>query len=155
MSSALSYALRLVNRRLRSAWELDQALLRKGVELEEREAVMSEMVRFKLIDDEHYALAWIHTRDRLSPRGESVLRMELRQKHVDDEIIAHALRQRREDANDEASDQMSEEELAKVLIKGKSRAYAHLSKEVRERRLIALLMRRGFSYDVARRILEA
>lgn len=156
MSSSTSYALRFLKRRLRSAWEVDQALVVRGVDEVERLGVLSELTANGLIDDRRFALAWVHTRDRLSPRGEKVLRMELKEKHVPQEVIDDVLRQRRDDAqNDEASDQMTEEELARKLLQGKMRAYAHLSAEVRNRRLTAVLLRRGFSYDVARRILGA
>jgi SOS response regulatory protein OraA/RecX len=48
-----------------------------------------------------------------------------------------------------------EVEMGKRLVQGKQRVYANLAPAVRERRLMAFLQRRGFSYDVIRRILGA
>ena len=153
--NARSYALRLLKNRLRSAWEIDQALLRKGVEEPERQEVIEELTRVDLINDQRYATAYVHTRDRLAPRGEYVLRMELAKHGISKELISAALATRREEAVDEDAEQPTELELATQLIQGKERAYAHLDPETRKRRLTSLLMRRGFSYDIARRILDA
>ena len=155
MSSPKTYALRLIKTRLRSAWEIDQALLVRGVESDERQAVIDELTTHKLLDDSRYARAWVHTRDRLSPRGEKMLRLELQAKHISKEIIAEVLQERRDTVDDDEVEQLSEDELARKLVEGKMRAYAHLTPDVRNRRLTGVLLRRGFSYDVARRILGA
>jgi regulatory protein len=155
MSSPLNYALRLLKNRLRSAWEIDQALARRGVKDEERLAVIEQLIEIDLINDQRFTEAWVHTRDLLAPRGEFVLQQELTKKGIDRDLIKKVLRERKELADDESNDQPDEETLARKLLEGKMRAYAHLAPEVRERRLISLLMRRGFSYDVAKRILKA
>lgn len=153
MSSPLTYAFRLLKNRLRSAWEIDQALARRGVEESERQAVLEQLSELDLINDQRFAEAWVHTRDLLAPRGAFILQMELVKKGIDKEIIKKVLRERQDLAADEASDQPDEETLARKLLEGKMRAYAHLTPEVRERRLLSLLMRRGFSYETAKRIL--
>jgi regulatory protein len=154
MSSARSLALRMLKSRLRSAWEIDQALLRREVEPAERREVIEQLIELDLINDERYARSYINTRDRLSPRGEYVLRMDLAKKGLAKEIIDQALRNRREEMEDDESDRPDAETQARQVIGGKMRAYAHLDPLTRNRRLTSLLMRRGFSYDVARRILE-
>ncbi len=155
--NAQSYALRLLKSRIRSAWELDQALMRRGVEEAERTKVIDLLKEIKLVDDEQFARAWLHTRDRLSPRGEYVLKMELAQKGISKEIIAQALAERKVEISEEGDGEtLQEKEITqgKKIIAGKQRALAHLDSETRNRRLTALLLRRGFSYDTARRILD-
>jgi regulatory protein len=152
---ALSYCLKAVKTRLRSSRELEQALLRKGIEASIITGVLAELQGVGLVDDERYARAWIHTRDLLQPRGASLLQAELTKKGIPKEVIKAALLERKEQAADQESDQPTEDDLAKEVVRRKERQYAHLQPEVRERRLLALLMRRGFSYDVARRILGA
>lgn len=155
MSSPLNLALRLLKSRLRSAWEIDQALAKRGVEEAERQAVLEQLRELDLVNDQRFAEAWVHTRDALAPRGEFVLQQELYKKGLDRDLIQSVLRKRKEESENEDEEQLTDIELAKKLLAGKERAYAHLTPEVRERRLMSLLMRRGFSYDTAKRILKA
>lgn len=147
------YALGLIKRRLRSRYELDQALLGKGVEAEAREALLLEFEKAGLLDDYRFALAWVHTRDRLSPRGEYLLRQELEQKGIAEVIIRRALQERKAEREEEG--ERSEFEQAQHLAKSREKLYTGLPREARERRIAAYLQRRGFSYEVIRRILNS
>ena len=149
----LSYCARLLKQRLRSRQELVTAMTRKGIEASAQEGALASLVELGLVDDVRYARAWIHDRDRLAPRGEAVLRQELLLKGIDRETISHVLAERRSQAADEEAEQPGELELARRLAQGKERLYANLPEEVRRRRLAGFLQRRGFSYDVVRRIL--
>ena len=155
MNDPLPYTLRLLKSRLRTEWEIDQAMLRHEVPAENRQNTIARLKEAKLLDDYRFALAWVHTRDRLSPRGESVLRMELMQKGVPKHLIDQALRERREAAEELEDEQPTELELARDLLERHTRQFASLAPEVRKRRQTAYLQRRGFSYDVIKRILEA
>ncbi|MBU6389654.1 recombination regulator RecX [Patescibacteria group bacterium] len=154
-ASPLSYCLSLLKRRLRSRWELDQAMERRGFERDARLVVLDQLEKQGLVNDRQFALAWVHTRDRLAPRGEFVLRNELRGKGVAEEIIAGVLRERKEEAADPEEEQPSELELARELVKRRQRGYERLPADTRRRRIAALLQRRGFSMDTIRRILNA
>jgi regulatory protein len=154
MADPVRYCLMLLKGRMRSRHELDQAMERKGFEQEDRQQALEQLVEFRLIDDLLFAKAWVRNRDSFRPRGASVLRQELLQKGIGKDIISQVLSERKEAAEDENEEQLSEFDLARQLIKGKERLYAPLAPEVRKRRLMGLLQRRGFSYDVIRRILE-
>lgn len=151
---SLPYCLRLLKRRPYSVHELEQAMQRKGIEAEERTQTLSQLAELDLVSDLRFARAWVHTRDRLMPRGAQLLRQELIQKGISKDIVQQVLAERAEEAAEEESEQPSEEELARRIVQGKERLYANLDPEVRYRRLMALLQRRGFSYDVIRRILN-
>lgn len=155
MEDPLSYCLVLLKRRLRTAKELDEAMARKGVEPERRKSVLMELTELGIVDDYAFAQAWSRTRDKLSPRGSLVLRQELLQKGVNKEVIDRVLAERKQEAGAEDTDQPTELELAQDLVRRRERAYAGLPGDVRKRRLMSLLQRRGFSYDVVRRILDA
>lgn len=152
MADPLGYALSLLKRRLRSRRELEQALLRKGFEKEEISQALQQLEEQKFVDDKHFAEAWSRTRDVLSPRGKSRLRLELMEKGIPKEVINQVLLERQELA--EEGEQPSELELAKDAVARRERVYAHLAPEVRARRLMSFLQRRGFSYEVIRRILN-
>jgi len=127
---------------------------RRDIPVEEQEAVLTQLKEARLIDDRLFARSWIRTRDLLAPRGDAVLRMELAQKGIAREDIDLVLSERKEAMAQEDEDQPTEEDLAREIIRRKERVMQSLAPEVRKRRQIALLQRRGFSYDVIRRILS-
>ena len=126
---------------------------RKEVEAAEQDSVIGVLKELGLVDDLRFARSWVHTRDRLAPRGAFVLRQELAQKGIAGETISLVLAERAEQARTQ-DDQPTEEDLARRLVEGRGRLYSNLAPEVRERRLMAMLQRRGFSYDVIRHILD-
>lgn len=149
--TAQGYALKLIQKRLRSVWEVEQALQRRGVEPEEIHAVISGLTEAGLLDDERVACAWVNDRDRFSPRGVFLLRGELIKKGIAKETIDKVLR----DRTDRTEDPVDELAQAQAVAASKARLYANLSRETRRRRLGGFLLRRGFSQDTVRRILDA
>lgn len=149
----LGYAASLIKRRLRSAWEIDQALLKRGVSEDERVQVITKLNESGLLNDARYALAWMHTRDRLSPRGEWLLIQELKQRGVGEADIQKALKIRKEENKEENGE--SEWDRARRVAEIRERQYVGLPRDTRKRRLAAYLTRRGFSSDTVRRILDA
>lgn len=123
---------------------------RRGIGEDVRNQTLSTLEELKLVDDRHFCLAWIHTRDALSPRGELVLRQELLQKGIAKELITETLAERLQ-TNDLT---FSEESLARSLLEHKERQFSSLEPVIRRRRQSALLQRRGFSYSVIKRILD-
>jgi len=152
---ALSYSLRLLKSRLRSEFEINQALSKHGVEPDLRQETIDKLKEAKLIDDLRFAKAWVHTRDLLSPRGSLVLKQELQQKGISPELIQTVLSERRAAAEEEETDQPTEIEQGRELIRRRQRTYANLDPQTRQRRQISFLQRRGCSYDVIKRIREA
>jgi regulatory protein len=150
-TSARSYALRLLKQRLRSVFEVDSALAKREIEPEERREILQELTEAGLLDDERLARAWVNDRDRFNPRGEFVLRQELRNKGVSDEIIREVLKDRKL----REEEPVDEFEQAKQVAATRERLYARLTPEQRRRRLGGFLLRRGFSSDTVRRILDA
>lgn len=147
-----SYALFLLKRRLRSRDELDRALTRRGVEEAARGPLLDKLTQVGLLDDRRFAKAWIQSRDSFRPRGNSVLRLELIKKGVSQAIIQEVLAERAEEM--EAEERPDQVKLAREIIELKKRQYAHLKPEIRKRRVMALLMRRGFSYDIVKHVLN-
>jgi regulatory protein len=127
---------------------------RREFDLEFQDQAVAELKELRLLDDVHYAHAWVRTRDRLSPRGAFVLRQELSQRGIARHIIDEVLQERKEAEDDEDSEQPTEMQLAQELVERKTRLYSNLSPEVRNRRLMGVLQRRGFSLDTIRRILK-
>lgn len=126
-------------------------MARRDIEPDARARALVTLEELKLVDDVHFAGAWVRTRDKLAPRGEAVLRQELLLKGIAKETIESVLVQRRA----ASEGQPSEFELARDLLQRRERQFAHLVPAVKKRRQIALLQRRGFSYGIIKRILDA
>ena len=122
---------------------------RKGYLEPERMSILEQLTGVDLLNDERFAKAWITSRDRLSPRGIPLLKMELAQKGVSKEVVEAALNNR--EADGETPDELIQ---ARELVERRARQYASLPKEVRDRRVTSFLMRRGFSYGTIKRILD-
>lgn len=116
----------------------------------ERLEILNQLEAVDLINDGRFAKSWITSRDRLSPRGTSLLKMELAQKGVAKEVVEQALSER--DTGDEPPDELAQ---ATYLVERRERQYAGLPKEVRGRRITSFLLRRGFSFGTIKRILSA
>ena len=116
------------------------------------EAMIGRFLGSGLLDDGAYARARAQSLHR---RGNSarVIRGKLKQKGVDDDIIAAALDARSEDTEDGEDPELT----AAVTLAKRRRlgpfAAQKPSQEKREKHLAALA-RAGFSYDVARRVID-
>jgi len=140
---AREIALRRLSVRARSRKELAQDLAKRDVPPEAAAQVLDRFTEVGLIDDAAFAAQWVESRGSRS--GASRLRQELRQKGVADEHIADAVGARDDDADLTA---------ARALAQRKAATMGRLDRAVRERRLAALLGRRGFSTAVIRRVLS-
>lgn len=140
---AREIALRRLSVRARSRKELAQDLAKRDVPPEAAAQVLDRFTEVGLIDDAAFAVQWVESRG--SRLGASRLKQELRQKGIADEHIADAVAGR-----DDAADLIA----ARALAQRKAVAMGRLDRAVRERRLGALLGRRGFSTAVIRRVLS-
>ncbi len=159
-------ALYYLQRFATSAENLKRVLMRKvdrsahyhGTDAEEGRAHVDDLIeRFKsagLLDDAAYARA---RAESLHRRGNSarMIRGKLRQKGVADEDIENALDARGEDGGEDGADAEIE---AAVNYARRRRLGPYftgkVSDDTREKQLAALA-RAGFSYDVARQVIEA
>lgn len=140
---AREIALRRLSVRARSSKELAQDLARRDVPTEAAAQVLDRFTEVGLIDDAAFAAQWVESRG--SKSGASRLKHELRQRGIADEHIAEAVGSRDDDADLTA---------ARALAQRKAPAMGRLDRAVRERRLGAVLARRGFSTAVIRRVLS-
>lgn len=142
-------ALRLLAVRARSRGELVDRLKRKGFEEGAVNKVIESLAEVGLVDDEAFARAWADERARLRPVGPRRLSRELVEKRVSPELASRV--------TDEVFSGDAELELARRALAPRMRtsgARAGEDARSRRRRLYAFLMRRGFSYGVAARVIE-
>jgi regulatory protein len=109
--------------------------------------VVTRLIEMDYLDDTDFARAWVESRDRARPRGESALRRELGLKGVARDVIDEVLDHRLVNANG------NDPNLAAALaLLGRRRA--SLEREVdaarRRQKAYALLARNGFDPQTCR-----
>lgn len=129
----------------RSRHELAEALAARHVPVDVADSVLDRFEAVGLIDDTAFAEAWVQS--RLASRGLSrvALRHELRHKGVAEEVIGESLDQLDPDAEIDA---------ARRLIERKLRSTRSLPTDVRFRRLVGLLARKGYDAGVSVRVVR-
>ena len=128
-------ALHFLSYRPRSAAEVRQNLTKRGISGTVVEEAILRLQRVGLVDDEAFARAWVENRNEFRPRSKSALRMELRRKGLEEELIRSVL--------DELVD---EDALALEAGRKYLRRLAGLEWPDFRRKLGGFLARRGFSY---------
>lgn len=132
---ATEHALDLLSYRPRSEAELRSRLGEHYDEAAMGEA-MERLRRSGLLDDGEFARYWVENRFQHNPRGKSVLRQELRQKGLEDEVIEEALAD------------YDEEQAAQAAAQKLLRRWKGAAPQLLRRRLTDALLRRGFPYSV-------
>jgi regulatory protein len=122
-----------LSRRARSEWEMRDYLRRKDYEPELIDKIIIRLKDRKYLNDEQFAKAWVENRRLLKKTSKRKLSQELKQKRVDEATINKVL----------AEDETDEQEVLRELIARKSQQ----SRYQDEQKLIAYLLRQGFSYD--------
>ena len=136
-------ALRLLDHRARSEQELRTRLSMRGFGDALIDEEIARLREAGLVDDRQFARGWVEERSRMSPRASRLLRYELVARGIEPAAAEDATR----DLDDlDAATRVATRKA--MSLRGKE------SGEVRKR-VLALLQRRGFDWDVASDALEA
>jgi regulatory protein len=130
-------ALHFLSFRPRSSEEVRQNLRKRGCEEMLTEETVSRLQTAGLLNDASFAQAWVENRNTFHPRSKSALRMELRRKGLEDDVIQSVLDR-----------DVDEEALAYEAARKQARRYAGLERPDFRQKLSGFLARRGFSYTV-------
>jgi len=146
-SRAYLSAARMLGARAKSAFELKQSLRRKGNDPEAIDWAINRLLELGLLNDAEYAAMAARSIIRAKPAGRRFIEAKLRTKGIDRQIITETLDEQLEDQNpyDDAL------KLAERFTRSQTRT---LEPEVRKRRLAGRLARRGFEFDVVRKVIE-
>jgi regulatory protein len=164
----LNAAARFLEVRPRSVDEVRRHLGSAGYREELVESAVARLLELSMLDDRAFGQAWVESRDRARPRGESAIRQELARKGLDRELIAQLLAVRRAgdadsrggglggDTDPTTSDEApaSPDELAaeRLLHKRASALLRISDPRQRRNRAYALLARNGFDPEICRRV---
>jgi regulatory protein len=139
---AYAQALRYLSFRARSRQEMASHLNQKGYSPEVVAITTARLVDEGYLDDEAFARFWLEDRERFRPRGRQALRYELRQKGIADELI------------DNLVSNLDEDELAWAAVERKVVQWQNLGEKDFKKKIVGFLSRRGFNYEVSRRMFE-
>lgn len=142
---ARDICLRLLTGTAKTRKQLADALRKREIPDEVAEEVLSRYEEVGLIDDAAFAEAWVESRHAVRGLGRRALAQELRTRGVAGDLVEQAVAQ--VDADDEA-------QAARALVDRRLRSTAGLERQVRVRRLVGMLARRGYSEGLAFRVVR-
>lgn len=137
-----TFALKYLQRRPRSVFEVRQYLQKKNVPDISIDSIISVLEEKRFLNDVDFATWWIDQRTRFKPKGKRLIVSELQQKGVSKEVITQVY---------EAGDpepMISDLEKAKELLIRKKEKFIALSRQERYQKAGSFLARRGFSMEV-------
>ncbi|HTY44937.1 MAG TPA: RecX family transcriptional regulator [Patescibacteria group bacterium] len=138
LQKAKRYAFLLLKFRMRSEAEISRRLEAKKFDRQTIAQVVSFLKEKGFLDDDEFARAWIASRIK-KPLGLRRLRVELRLKGIDSDIIDRQIGRVKEE--------YSEEAIVERLVREKSGKLKGLDPQQAKRRIFSSLVRRGFSSD--------
>lgn len=142
IESAYQKAIRFISYRPRTSMEVHKKLDNQDIHADIIEKVIERLVQNQHLDDRKFADLWIDNRLAHRPRSRRVLRLELKTKGVDEEIITAALE------GIEGESNVALQAGLKYLPKIKQLDWQQFRIKVS-----AYLARKGFSYDTISEVL--
>jgi regulatory protein len=144
-TAAREICLRLLTAMPRSRAQLADALRRKNIPGEVADRVLGRFTDVGLIDDTAFSHAWVQSRHLGRGLARRALAAELRQRGVADETVSEAV---------ETLDADQEETTARALIARRLAGTRGLDPQKRMRRLVGVLARKGYSAELAYRVVR-
>lgn len=138
------YVRRFLSFRPRSKKEVVDRLRLRGYSEDLIAKVIKKFEEKKILDDESFARSWVESRMILRPQGVRLLRLELKNKGVIEDIIEKVIN----------SANISEFELALRSAQKKLRAFQKLPEAIVRQKLIGFLSRRGFNWGTIQKVLK-
>lgn len=142
LQRCLNAAFNYLSYRPRSQAEISQRLSKRGFDADNIEAVLAKLKEQGLVDDLAFAEFWNDNRQSFRPRSQWLIRRELRQKGVPQEII------------DRVAAQVDDQDSAYRAATSKARRLSSADYQSFSRRLSEYLKRRGFGYGLIKPTVE-
>ncbi|MEW9667709.1 RecX family transcriptional regulator [Ammoniphilus sp. 3BR4] len=137
---ATQYAMRFLSFRPRTSAEVKEYLQKKGFLSEDIDSAITFLLEKNYLDDQTYALQWVEERKRLKPRGRYLLRMELMQRGIEDNIADQAIQGHLSGRE--------EKEMVIQWIEKKCKGVKYPNLYEMKKKLVPFLQRKGFPLEV-------
>jgi len=146
LKKARFYALKSTDLKPRSIEELREKLNKKGFPDAVITEVLAEFTKKGLLDDSKFSRLWVENRMYSNPKGEPVLRRELKAKGVEEQVIDKAIQAIKKSYN--------EYDTVKNLADARMASLKGLDKTTARRRLFGYLKRRGFGFETIMKVVN-
>ncbi|CAG0982181.1 partial Regulatory protein RecX, partial [Anaerolineae bacterium] len=113
-------------------------LFKKKIATDVIDLTITRLTEAGLLDDAAFATYWVENRETFRPRAGRALKFELKRKGVSDANIGDAL------------GEIDESESAYRAAENRAKRWSELERREFFEKLTAFLVRRGFSYDIAK-----
>lgn len=130
--------------RPRSEREIKDWLRRKKVHESIHKKLFNKLKKFELLDDKKFAKWWIKQRQDFKAKSKRELVFELRKKGISNDLIKNVI--------DESK--IDETENAKKNLSKRAYKWQRLEKEEGRKKMFEYLARKGFRYDVIRKVVN-
>ncbi|RBP67853.1 regulatory protein [Brevibacterium sanguinis] len=140
-AKAKKTAMNMLAMRDHSSSELREKLEKRDIPPAVIDELIAKLRRSDLLDDAEFAQRYVRAHRERRKLSRGALRRELTKKGIEPEIIA-----------DVVEDVEGEEELARQVAEKKAASSRGLDHEVRQRRILGMLARRGFSSAVCLKV---
>ena len=142
-----NYSLRFLSYRPRSEKEVRDHLIRKKAESLIIDRIIIKLKEQKFINDEEFAKWWIEKRTTFKPRSLRLIKIELKQKGISNEIIESGIRNQESGIENDL-------QRAKKLLERKIEKVKGLSKQKIYQKLGSYLSRRGFDWETIKQSID-
>jgi len=140
-------ALKFLSYRPRSEKEIRDKLLGKKASEEIINKIILRLKKNNFLNDEEFVKWWIEQRTTFKPRSVRLIKIELKQKGIGQELI--------EETIDHLSSAIDDLESAKKLIEKRLPRYKDLSRDKKFQKISRFLSSKGFSYDIIKEIFQS
>lgn len=135
-------SLRFLSYRPRSEKEVRDNLVKKKAPVEIIETIIERLKEHKFIDDKEFASWFVEQRTAAKPKAARIIKMELKQKGISEEII------------DDLPLVIDDLVNAKKLLDKKFARYKDLERDEIYKKLGSFLARRGFDWDTIKKAID-
>ena len=144
-NQALRFAMKLIGLRKRSVFEITERLKKKKFEENIIEEVLQELKSYKYLNDEQFAESYINDRMNFRPCGNFLIRKELKERGVEENIINKKI--------EELISEEKEIESAKKLAEKKLKTISNETDRIKiNQKVKSYLQSKGYSFDIISRI---
>ncbi len=141
-AKAMNLALGYLSRRAKTIFEMNAYLEKKGFETQVITQVINLLIAEKYLDDRVFTKQFINNRIQYKPKSKFALAYELKRKGIDPALSEGLLYS------------YDDQDLAFKAVRPKIKAWKHLDKETRQKKLMNYLNYRGFNYRICKTVWE-
>jgi regulatory protein len=134
---AYQHALRYLSYRPRTQAEIRKYLSQRETPQAAIEQILERLEQLGQVNDQQFARIWVENRSEFRPRSRRALKIELRQRGIDPQVIEESL------------ETLDEEALARQAALKHARQLRNFDWQTFRQKMVAFLARRGFSYEIS------